>query len=71
MIVIQTELLHLSFENIKGNNNKEQIRQVVREQLDHVHKFLGIVPFDGVLHTELHNTGLVFSPFNSQIIFSQ
>lgn len=57
VIVIQTELLHLSYENIKGNNNKEHIRQVVREQLDHVHKFLGIVPFDGVLHTELHSTG--------------
>jgi hypothetical protein len=38
VIVMQTELLHLSDQNIRGEGKRENIREVVRQQLDHVHR---------------------------------
>ena len=38
VIVMQTELLHLSDKNIRGGGKKENIRAVVREQLNFVHR---------------------------------
>jgi hypothetical protein len=38
VIVMQTELLHLSDKNIRGGGKRENIREVVRQQLDSVHR---------------------------------
>lgn len=58
VLLVQTEFLHLSNENLKTRKEGKDPKIVVQEQLDKIHKFLKIVPFAHVLHTELHKTGI-------------